>query len=129
MKKSRWTATIAVIALLLVTVAVVSAATYIVQPGDTLWRISRQFNTTVDAIVRTNNIPNPNLIYVGQTLEIPGDGAAPAPPAPPTVPGVPAPPAAQTMSSSRGTLSPGLLPGLERRCRRLPRLITSSTLT
>lgn len=108
MKKSRWTATIAVIALLLVTVAVVSAATYIVQPGDTLWRISRQFNTTVDAIVRTNNIPNPNLIYVGQTLEIPGDGAAPAPPAPPTVPGVPAPPAAQTYVVQPGDTLSGI---------------------
>ncbi len=89
MKRSRWTATAIVVVLLLVTAAVVSAATYIVQPGDTLWRISRQFNTTVDAIVRTNNIPNPNLIYVGQALEIPGD--APAPPAPPGPTATPAP--------------------------------------
>ena len=37
MKRSRWTATITVIVLLLVTVVAVSAATYIVQPGDTLW--------------------------------------------------------------------------------------------
>jgi LysM repeat protein len=71
MKRSRWTATILVVVLLFVTVAVVAAATYVVQPGDTLWRISRQFGTTVDAIVRANNIPNPNLIYVGQVLEIP----------------------------------------------------------
>ena len=32
----------------------------------------RQFGTTVDAIVQANHIPNPNLIYVGQILEIPG---------------------------------------------------------
>ncbi len=56
MKRSRWTATVTVVVLLLVTAAVVSAATYIVQPGDTLWRISRQFGTSVDAIVQANNI-------------------------------------------------------------------------
>jgi LysM repeat protein len=83
MKRSRLTAIVAVLVLMLVTVAVVAAATYVVQPGDTLWRISRQFGTTVDAIVRANNIPNPNLIYVGQVLEIPG--VAPTQP-PPIVP-------------------------------------------
>lgn len=97
MKRSRWTATAIVVVLLLVTAAVVSAATYIVQPGDTLWRISRQFNTTVDDIVRTNNISNPNLIYVGQTLEIPGDAPAPPPPGPTATPAPnPPPPSTQT---------------------------------
>jgi len=95
MKRSRWTAALTVIVLLLVTVAVVSAATYIVRPGDTLWRISRQFGTTVDAIVRANNIPNPNLIYVGQTLEIPVGPTT----APPTVaPGVTVTPAPPTVT-------------------------------
>ena len=75
---------------MLVTVAVVAAATYVVQPGDTLWRISRQFGTTVDAIVRANNIPNPNLIYVGQVLEIPGVGPTATPPIVP--PSTPCPP-------------------------------------
>ncbi|MEZ4516981.1 MAG: LysM domain-containing protein [Chloroflexota bacterium] len=85
MKKQRWTVPVLVTALLLLTAAVVSAATYIVQPGDTLWGISRQFNTSVDAIVQANNIPNPNLIYVGQVLEVP-DGTGPSPtPVPPPV--------------------------------------------
>lgn len=100
MKRSRWTATITVIVLLLVTVVAVSAATYIVQPGDTLWRISRQFGTTVDSIVRANNIANPNFIYVGQVLDIPGVGtsvpATPAPPPPGPTPVPPQPPATQT---------------------------------
>lgn len=88
MKRSRWTATVTVVFLLLVTVAVVSAATYVVQPGDTLWRISRQFGTTVDSIVQANRIPNPNLIYVGQVLEIPGVGTpVPITPVPTQVPG------------------------------------------
>ena len=43
---------------------------YIVQYGDTLWAISRRFNTTVDKLVSLNNIVNKNLIYVGQKLRV-----------------------------------------------------------
>ena len=38
--------------------------------GDTLWSIAKKFNTTVDELVRLNNIKNKNLIYVGQALKI-----------------------------------------------------------
>lgn len=43
---------------------------YIVKYGDTLWRISRRFNTTVDKLVALNYIANRNLIVVGQKLRI-----------------------------------------------------------
>lgn len=43
---------------------------YIVKYGDTLWAISRSFNTTVDNLVALNNIVNRNLIYVGQKLRV-----------------------------------------------------------
>ena len=43
---------------------------YIVKYGDTLWGISRRFNTTVDKLVVLNNIVNRNLIYIGQKLRI-----------------------------------------------------------
>ena len=43
---------------------------YIVKYGDTLWAISRRFNTTVDKLVSLNNIANRNLIVVGQKLRI-----------------------------------------------------------
>lgn len=58
---------------------------YTVQPGDTLSAIARRFNSSVAAIAQANNIVNPNLIYVGQQLIIPGGGGAPAP-APQPVP-------------------------------------------
>ncbi len=45
--------------------------TYIVEPGDTLSALAKRFGTTVDAIAETNNIPDPNLIRVGQELKIP----------------------------------------------------------
>ena len=43
---------------------------YIVKYGDTLWAISRRFNTTVDKLVALNNIANRNLIHVGQKLRV-----------------------------------------------------------
>ena len=43
---------------------------YIVKYGDTLWAISRRFNTTVDELVSLNNIANRNLINVGQKLRV-----------------------------------------------------------
>lgn len=45
--------------------------TYIVQPGDTLYRIARAYYTTVDAIVTANPGIDPNVIRVGQRLVIP----------------------------------------------------------
>lgn len=43
---------------------------YTVKRGDTLWKISRRFGTTISSIVMLNNIQNPNLIYPGQVLLI-----------------------------------------------------------
>ncbi len=86
-----------VLALLLIPVtAMVSAGpaeqgvtTYVVQPGDNLFRISLRFNTTIQAIVQANGIANPNLIFAGQTLIIPAGGTVPPPTAPPATPGTP----------------------------------------
>jgi len=44
-----------------------------VVPGDTLYRLSQRFGTSVAALVELNDIENPDLIYVGQVLRIPGD--------------------------------------------------------
>ena len=62
--------------------------TYPVQSGDTLSKISKRFGVTVDAMVKANNIANPNLIKPGQVLKIP-DSTQPAPPSPPTPPPTP----------------------------------------
>jgi len=46
---------------------------YQVKPGDTLSEIAARFHTSVDALVRLNNLPgNGNLIYAGSTLRLPG---------------------------------------------------------
>jgi len=46
---------------------------YTVKPGDTLSAIAQRFRTTVNAIAAANGINNPNLIYAGQKLIIPGE--------------------------------------------------------
>lgn len=48
---------------------------YTVRRGDTLTKIANRYGITVNEIVALNNIPNPNLIYVGQILRIPLDNS------------------------------------------------------
>lgn len=62
-----------------------AAATYTVQSGDALWSIARKYGTTWNTIAALNNLSNPNLIYPGQVLKVPGF-AAPATPAAPAAP-------------------------------------------
>ena len=44
---------------------------YIVKPGDTLWRIAKNFNSIIDDIARMNGIEDTNKIDVGQKIYIP----------------------------------------------------------
>lgn len=43
-----------------------------VKKGETLGLIARRYRTTINAIVRLNNLRNSRLIYPGQRLKIPG---------------------------------------------------------
>ncbi len=45
---------------------------HIVSRGETLGRIAQRYGVTVGAIMAANNISDPNRIYAGQTLTIPG---------------------------------------------------------
>jgi LysM repeat protein len=55
--------------------------TYVVQPGDNLFRIALRHNLTTQAVAQANNITNPSMIFVGQTLAIPAsDGPVPTQP-------------------------------------------------
>jgi uncharacterized YkwD family protein/spore coat assembly protein SafA len=46
--------------------------TYIVQPGDTLWKISVRYQVGLSEIIEANpQFPNPNLIYPGQKVYVP----------------------------------------------------------
>lgn len=61
-----------------------SSGVHVVQPGETLFRISQQHGVSVDALTAANSLLSASQIYAGQQLVIPGPGAAPS--TPPTSP-------------------------------------------
>jgi LysM repeat protein len=52
-------------------------AVHIVQVGETLSSIASRYGVTVEAIMAANGLANPNYIYVGQRLTIPGGADGP----------------------------------------------------
>ncbi len=53
-------------------VAGASAQTHTVEPGDSLSYIANLYSVAIDELVKLNHIANPDLIFSGQPLEIPG---------------------------------------------------------
>ncbi len=47
-----------------------SSGTYIVQPGDTLYSISRRFGISQQLLMEKNRITNPGQLTVGQQLNL-----------------------------------------------------------
>ncbi len=45
-----------------------SGGSYVVQSGDTLTGIAAEVGTSVDALMATNGLTDPNVVYAGQTL-------------------------------------------------------------
>lgn len=52
-----------------------NSGTYTVRSGDTLSSIALRHGTSVYALMIANNIPNPNLIFAGMRLALPGASA------------------------------------------------------
>ncbi len=48
-----------------------STTFHVVRAGETLLSISRRYSVDTQALIRANNISNPNHIYIGQRLVIP----------------------------------------------------------
>ena len=64
---------------LLALAAVVTAgapAVITIEPGDTLWDLAREHDTTVAELTKLNALPGHGTIYAGRTLRVPGAGAA-----------------------------------------------------
>lgn len=58
---------------------------YIVKRGDSLGSIALKFNSTVEAIMKENDIKNENEIFVGQVLIVPVNLVTPVPTSTPTL--------------------------------------------
>lgn len=71
--------------------------TYTVRPGDSLTKIARRFNTTVDALVNANNITRASTIFPGEVLRIPSTAS----------PVTPAPAPGRSINHGRYTVQPG----------------------
>jgi LysM repeat protein len=53
---------------------------YVIQVGDSLSGVADRFGLSVAALVDANDLANPDFVFVGQRLVIPGGAAADAPP-------------------------------------------------
>jgi N-acetylmuramoyl-L-alanine amidase len=60
-------------------VGAAAASTYQVSPGDTLTSIAARYGVSVYELVAANNITDPNFIFAGQNLYVPGQGVNTAP--------------------------------------------------
>lgn len=71
MKRKQYSLLTGLVALLMLgTVNTVSAESYTVKSGDTLSKIAAEKQTSLEKILELNNIQNPNVIQVGQVLEL-----------------------------------------------------------
>lgn len=70
MKKFSIIFTAIIFIIILFTTLSAEAATYQVQRGDSLWKISNQFDIPIQIIIEKNEISNPTDLYVGQRLII-----------------------------------------------------------
>jgi lipoprotein-anchoring transpeptidase ErfK/SrfK len=68
-----------------------TGSVYTVNTGDTLATVAAKFGTTANEVMRANGLYNPNFIYIGQRLNIPGRSIQPAPQAPRAPAPLPAP--------------------------------------
>ena len=49
---------------------------HVVEPGQTVGLIASIYNTSIDVIVQTNQLSDPNYVFIGQELVIPGSAAS-----------------------------------------------------
>jgi LysM repeat protein len=54
-----------------------SSGVHVVQRGENLFRIALRYGVTYQALAAANGVANPNRVYVGQRLVIPGHGSTP----------------------------------------------------
>lgn len=43
---------------------------YVIRSGDTLEKVAKKFDITVDELVKLNNIPDPEYIFMGNQIKL-----------------------------------------------------------
>ena len=69
------------LAILLTLAAVLTAgapAVIRIKPGDSLWELAHRHGTTVETLIKLNDLPGHGTIYAGDLLKLPGTAARPA---------------------------------------------------
>lgn len=95
------------------TTAPSATGTYVVKPGDTLYKIAQAHNIDVATLTRLNNITDPSQLRVGQVLRLDSSGPAPTPTSPgtatpiPVTPVTPAEPTATARASDAHVINWG----------------------
>ena len=74
-----WAVATALLLFALVAGPVAADSRHRVAPGETLWGLAQVYGVSVDALAALNQLADPDLIFVGQLLDIPGNGGGPAP--------------------------------------------------
>ena len=74
----QWLVLLGILLLVMAAPASAQGGQHVVQRGENLFRIALRYGVTVDAMARANGLADPNQIYVGQALVIPGAEQAPA---------------------------------------------------
>ncbi|MGD9030647.1 MAG: LysM peptidoglycan-binding domain-containing protein [Anaerolineae bacterium] len=64
-----------------------SSGVHIVRAGENLYRIALRYGLSYHTLATANGIVNPNHIFVGQRLKIPGASSSPSPQPPSPAPG------------------------------------------
>ena len=79
---------------------------HVVQSGDTLNRISQQYDVSVEDIMAANGLTDPNIISVGQQLTIPVGGLpTPTVPAPTEIAALPSPIPTAAVTAGQGEIA------------------------
>ncbi len=82
--------------------------TYSVKPGDTLWALAQRFHTTIGALAAANHLANPNVLMVGQKLQVSDFNVKPVTPAKPAAPKPATPKKATTYKVRAGDTLSGI---------------------
>ncbi|TVY07641.1 CAP domain-containing protein [Paenibacillus cremeus] len=78
-KKSVLTGALALSTLVGATAAFAAPASYTVSGNDTMWLISKKYGMSLTSLIQANpQVANPNIIWPGMKLNLPGTSAAPS---------------------------------------------------